>query len=256
MTTKAVNDRSLRSVPALAAALRQMGRGDQQFVFVPLPSPPKLSPMYRISSETMMLEAQSAARVVGDIAERMRRLRAAYGEWQEFDVAAYFDLPADFSNEAVRIVERVSTVHILVFADLLLPSFQDAARYWTTMVMPTYAHLDDLPEHYQRFIQEIQPTMLARWEQLLSVLRMTRDHLLEDIGFLTTSGAEDERMRWQSLWRIPPIAELNAALTPELTKIPTLTLALDFSLPAQRQPGRLRRLRRNRERHRARRRAQ
>ncbi len=242
----------LRSTPALAAALRQMNSGSIDFIPVPLPAPTILPPMYRIRSGHLEEEVEAARRLVGETAERMRRMTSAYGEWQDFDAAAYFDLPRDFATDIVHVSERVSTVHVVVFTDLLLPSFQQAATFWATEVMSAYQGRTASVAAYRHFFEEVQPAMIDVWQQLLTVLSTTRARLVEDVGFLTTTAATDERMRWQPLWRSDPVAELDQALAPALPTILTLTLAIDFPLPAQRQPGRIRRLRRNRERQRRR----
>lgn len=244
----------LRSAPALAAALRQMNRNAFHFAQVALPAPLSLPPMYRLRSGAPNEEAEAAIRMVGEVAERMRRLTVAYGEWHDFDAPAYFDLPAAFSDQIVRVVERVSTVHIIFFADLLLPSFQDATQVWERQFLPAYAARHITPGAYRHFFEEEQPIMCAAWQHLITILTETRTQLLEDIGFFITNGADDERMRWQPIWQQPPVPELDAKLIPPLSSLPTLTLALDFPLPAQRQPDRIRRLRQSRERHRRRRR--
>lgn len=247
MMTEKIETVRVRSTPTLAAALRQMNAG--LLHFRPVPSAESvLPPMYRIRAADQAEEAEAASRVIGELSERLRRLVDAYGEWHEFDVAAYFDLPTDFAAHIVRVVERVSTVHVIFFADLLLPSFQNAVHFWATEMVPAYQQREETPGTYRYFFEEVQPEMLERWRNLLAVLAAARTLLLEDIGFLTTNGAEDERMRRQALWQRAPVAELESDLTPALSLIPTLTLAIDFSLPAQKQPGRLRRLRRSRER--------
>lgn len=243
----------LRSTPALAAALRQMNSGAIHFAPVPLPKSQVLPPMYRLRSGTQAEEVEAAVRLVSEVAERMRRLTVAYAEWRDFDAPAYFDLPAAFSGQLVRVVERVSTVHIIFFADLLLPAFQQVTIQWEQSFLPAYQRRNHTPEIYRTFFEDAQPVMSDAWQRLLSVMTAARTQLLDDIGFFTTNGADDERMRWQALWRQPPIVELDPMLTPALSTIPTLTLALDFPLPAQRQPERIRRLRQSRERRRRRR---
>lgn len=242
--------RQLCSTVALAAALRQMNSSNINFVPVPLPVSTTLPPMYRIRNGHLEEEAEAASRLVSEVAERMRRLTAAYGEWHDFDAAAYFDLPREFATDLVRVVERVNTVHVVVFTDLLLPSFQQAATFWATEMIAAYQTRTTAVSAYRHFFEEVQPAMIVAWQQLLTVLAATRARLAEDVGFLTTTAATDERMRWQPLWRSDPVAELDQALAPALPTILTLTLAIDFPLPAQRQPGRIRRLRRNRARQR------
>ena len=244
----------LRSAPALAAALRQMNSGTIRFGSLAQPAAQALPPMYRLRSGEQQEESDAAARLIGEVAERMRRLTAAYGEWRDFDAPAYFDLPTTFTKQIVRVVERVSTVHVIFFADLLLPSFQQATDVWERQFLPAYQARHVTPDAYRHFFEEEQPVMQRAWEALVNTLTLTRTQLMEDIGFFTTSGADDERMRWQAIWQQPPVAELDPALTPPLAAVPTLTLALDFPLPAQRQPDRLRRLRQSRERRQRRRR--
>jgi hypothetical protein len=77
--------------------------------------------------------------------------------------------------------------------------------------------------------------------------------LADDIGFLATNAAHEERTRWQQWWSMPAVGGLDPQLTPALADIPTLTLSFEFPLPSHRQPERLRRLRANRERRRTRR---
>src|SRR4029079_18100240 len=83
-----------------------------------------LVPMYQVPDGADGEEAVAAAHVVSAISERLRRLATAYAEWDTFDAPAYFDLSEAHSADMVRLVERVSTVHVVFFADLLLPSFQ------------------------------------------------------------------------------------------------------------------------------------
>ncbi|MCB0065464.1 MAG: hypothetical protein KDE19_25235 [Caldilineaceae bacterium] len=249
MMTEKLETVRMRSTPTLAAALRQMNAG--RLHFRPVPAVESLlPPMYRIRAADQADEAEAVSRVIGEVSERLRRLVDAYGEWHEFDAPAYFDLPAEFSGNIVRVVERVSTVHIVFFADLLLPSFQRAVHFWATAMVPAYQQREESAQTYRHFFEEVQPAMLGQWNDLIAVLARARSHLLGDIGFLTTNGAEDERMRRQALWQRPPVSELDRDLTPDLSTIPTLTLAIDFPLPAQKQPGRIRRLRRSRERRR------
>lgn len=240
---------SIHSAPALAAALRMMDGA----LFAPEDSfarPERLAPMYHISGKGVEEEATSAAYVVGQVAERLRRLAAAYGEWEHFDAPAYFDLSCEQATALVKIVERVSTVHVVFFCDQLLPSFRDAALFWSGRFSPAFLQMRQEPVLAEQVYCELQPVMVERWQQLLAVIRTARTILAEDVGFLATNGAHDERERWQRWWAAPAHPGLDEALMPPLAQVPTLTLTLDFALPAHRQPGRLRRLRANRDRRR------
>lgn len=210
--------------------------------------------MYRIRKDNDTGEVDTAARVLGEVVERMRRLNDAYGEWQHFDIPAYFDLTESQTACLVRLSERVSTVHVTFYADLLLPSFQQLVQYWAQTFVPIYQQMEQSAAVYRSFLTVVQPTLIEQWQQLVMVLTQTRKLLLEDVSFLAVNGSQEERARWRHWWEWPPAPGLDPRLTPALGQLPTLTLSLDFPLPAHRQPHRLRRLRRNRERRQAERR--
>lgn len=112
------------STPALAATLRTLG-----YVSSPPPAPAVLephllTPMYRISGGSVQQEAAAAAHLASDLAKRLRRLAAAYGEWRTFEPEPYFDLYGEPAQLLVRLAERVSTVHVTFYVDALLPWFQ------------------------------------------------------------------------------------------------------------------------------------
>jgi hypothetical protein len=210
----------------------------------------RLSPMYQIPPGAVDEEANAAAHLISNISERMRRLATAYGEWEHFDAPAYFDLGYTQTTSLVRIVERVSTVHVVFFIDLLLPSMRSVVNFWGDAVVPAFAQIRVEPNVARHFYDCLQPTLVERWLHLTTVIRTARTLLAEDVGFLTTNAANEERNRWQQWWVTPPLRGLAPELTPPLSAVPTLTLSLDFALPAHRQPGRLRRLRAARDRRR------
>lgn len=243
---------TLPSIPALAAALRCSQR--------PLPAAVSarrmlrqdpVVRMYAIAGDGVDEEAQAAVHVLLSVAERLRRLGEAYGEWKEFDAGAYFDLTENQTAQFVRVVERVTTVHVVFFADLLMPSFQQAQTYWLEEFQPHYldvcAHLQhgDAPqETVLTFTEQSQPRMVEQWTRLLQVTHASRMLLGEEIGFWAANGGGEERARWRWAWQQAPASGIAPELLPALSQVPTLTLAVDFPLPAYRQPGRLRRLRR------------
>ena len=195
-------------------------------------------------------EAEATAYMVSNIAERLRRLGTAYGEWDKFDAPAYFDLSIAQTAQLVKLIERVNTVHVTFFVDLLLPSFQQAAAWWAQKFLPVYQQRYQEPTLASDLFQRIQPMMVDYWQSLTHVIQRTRTLLSNDVGFLATNGAQEEREQWRRWWSDSPPPGLDGALLPELTRVPTLTLSFDFPLPANRQPNRLRRLRRNRDRRR------
>ena len=228
------------SATALAANLRTLGRAVNPLPMPPVLEPHLLTPMYRVQHGELDQEAISAARLVSDLAERLRRLAGAYGEWQEFEVEPYFDLYGEQAELLVRVSERVSTVHITFFVDALLPSFQAAVDCLA---------LELAPARFQNgAYAAVQATMSARWLRLLAVIQQTREHLADDAGFLATNGSGEERSRWRQAWQTATPEGLLPVLAPSLAETPTLTLSTEFPLPAYRQPGRLRRLRRAQQR--------
>ncbi|MEZ4658628.1 MAG: hypothetical protein R2911_13740 [Caldilineaceae bacterium] len=80
----------------------------------------------------------------------------------------------------------------------------------------------------------------------MAVIHATCHILADDIGYLTTNGAEDERSRYYRHWRRSAAPGLPSELCPALEEIPTLSLTFTFPLPVHRQSGRPRRLRTNR----------
>ncbi|MFN8467722.1 MAG: hypothetical protein U0X20_19335 [Caldilineaceae bacterium] len=224
------------SLPALAATLRTLGGA-----VTPLPTPSVLephllTPMYRVQQGDVEQEASSAARLVSDLAERLRRLTSAYGEWEEFEVEPYFDLYGEQTALLVHVSERVSTVHVTFYADAVLPSFQAAVDFLAQ---------DLAPARFQNgAYATAQAVMSTHWQRLVDVVLRTREHLAHDAGFLAANGAGEERSRCRSAWQSSAPEGLLPALAPPLAETPTLTLSIEFPLPAYRQPGRLRRLRR------------
>jgi hypothetical protein len=192
-----------------------------------------------------------AAHTVGEIADKLRRLAQAYGEWSPFDAPAYFDLYPRHARLFLSVSERVSSVHVTFYADLLLPSFRRAERYWATEFFPAYqagrprAKLRAEDSAYATHFHQIaQPKMVAYWQRAQGVIRQVRAQLSDDITFLAATGGAEERAFWQRSWPPQPPRGLDPRLLPSLESVPSLTLTVSFPLPAHRQPGRIRRLRR------------
>lgn len=97
-----------------------------------------LSSFYMIQAKSEDAEARAAAHLVSEVAERLRRLGDAYGEWNPFDASAYFDLTDAQTARLVHIEERVNTVHVAFFVDPLLPSFYKAESFWANHFFPAY----------------------------------------------------------------------------------------------------------------------
>jgi hypothetical protein len=216
--------------------------------------------MYHVSAgpageQSVQHEAQSAAHMLMAVAERLRRLRAAYGAWRHFDSCAYFDLTEAQTERLVHLSERVTMVHVVFFADALLPSFQAAEAFWQETFRPDYLQLRSHLRNGERplepvmsFADRSQPQMTEHWRRLVAVIRATRALLDNEISFWASNGSSDERARWRWAWATDPAPGISAELLPMLAQTPTLTLATDFPLPTYRQPGRRRRLAERHER--------
>jgi len=191
-----------------------------------------LAPMYRIDSRNPKAEAVAAARVAGEVAERLRRLADAYGAWPAFEPGPYFDLRPGQVSMLVRVTERASTVHVAFVVDALLPSFQ--ATVEAGIALPATAK----PAEAEG--REAWARLADHWAHMAAVLGEARRLLADDVGFLATNAADDERNRWRPYWRTHCGGLLGHA---DLDSVPTLTLTTNFPLPAARQPHRLRRMR-------------
>ena len=249
------------STPALAAAIRRTHKrmevpGSMRALLRHNP----IVPVYQVSpgsagNHSVQHEAQSAANMLMAVAERLRRLRAAYGAWRHFDAAAYFDLTEPQLNRLVQVSERVTMVHVVFCADALLPSFQASEAFCQESFRPDYLELRSHLRNGERplepvmaFADRSQPQMIEHWQRLVATIRATRALLDNEISFWASNGSGEERARWRWAWTGEAAPGIAAELTPALAKIPTLTLATDFPLPTYRQPGRRRRLAERHER--------
>ena len=279
---------AIRSLPALAAWIRQIDRCPLPVSSTQIFSMRAPAPAYRVQNHSRGNEARAAVNTVAQVADRLRRMAHAYGEWQVFDIPAFFDLWPEHAPHLVQVQERVSTVCVTFYADMLLPSFQRIEQYWAQEFFPAYQsvlrfspdaptyadlqdstrtgsnadtsgspyanHPDDSSSYTAHFLEFEQPKMCAYWEVMLGVVTEARRALWNDIGFLAAAAAAEEKAYWQWAWRNPPAAGLDERLLPALRQLPTLTLTVEFPLPPYRQPGRVRRLRRTWQSERRRRR--
>ena len=242
---------AVRSVPALAAKMRQIDRCPLPASYTEIFNTRPLSPAYVVQNHVGAREVQTAVTTIAQVADKLRRMTKAYGEWQEFDIPAFFDLWPEHAPRLVHVEERVSTVNVTFFADLLLPSFQRAEQYWAQEFFAAYqtarpplnstAESSSFTAHFLEFEQ---PKMRAYWEKLITVMAETRRALWNDIDFLAATAGGEEKAHWQWAWRDSAPPGLDRCLLPPLQQLPTLTLGVEFPLPASRQPGRVRRLRR------------
>ena len=242
---------AVRSLPALAARMRCIDSCVLPASYTEIFNTRPLSPAYLVRNQIGPREVQTAVTTIAQAADKLRRLSRAYGEWQEFDIPAFFDLWPEHAPRLVHVEERVGTVNVTFFADLLFPSFQLAEQYWAQEFFPAYQTARppfnssaDSSSFTAHFLEFEQPKMRAYWEKLLTVMAETRRALWNDIDFLAATAGGEEKAYWQWAWRGPAPPGLDDSLLPPLQRLPTLTLGVEFPLPASRQPGRVRRLRR------------
>ncbi len=200
-------------------------------------------------------EAEAAARVVRFALDRLHRLTAAYGEWSDFDVGAYFDLTAAQTALLVQVVEQQGEVHVRLHADLLLPRVQRALRSWAELeqlqsagaqAAAGSAHAGFYADAWADARMMRAAARLAHdWLGAIAVVSATRRLLAGEVSYMAANAADEERRIWQlpfaaghpTLAGAAPRRSGHESGTP-----PTLTLATSFPLPAWRQPGRRRRL--------------
>ena len=207
--------------------------------------------VYRVqggASNSVDAEAESAAHAVRHAIDRLHRLAAAYGEWKDFDPAAYFDLTATQAGLLVQASERVTAVHITFYTDLLLPSFRQAVETWALVFAPAWQRRQESGEAHEAFFGQAQPLLVEQVRRAQAVVERTRRRLLGEIGYLAANGANEERWRWMPPAEPASMPPLAPVLLLDAHSVPTLTLTSDFPLPLARQPGRQRRLRRHRAR--------
>jgi len=241
----------IQSVPGLAAALRQTDHYTMPVSTQACLEAVPLVPLYQIAAGDEEDEVSSATHVLAAVTDKLRRLASAYGEWQFFDAPAFFDLYPEQVELLLHLHEGVTMVHATFYADLLLPSFQRTEEYWAREFFPAYQSAHPFAQHTgprsvytEHFFEITQPKMVAYWQRTLSVVAAVRRELSEDIGFLATAGGSEERDHWRQHWSLRAAKGLDEVLLTPLAALPTLTLSISFPLPAHRQPGRLRRLRR------------
>ncbi len=244
-------NRPIRSMPGLAVAFRLIQRWHPPRSSAAQLLARPLVEAYRVPSGEVEREIRVASQVVAAAADRLRRLVHAYGEWEVFDPCAYFDLYPEQAELLVHVSERVTTVHVTFYADLLLPSFRRVERTWAQEFFPAYQAaypfepgLDRRSAYTAHYYDFDVPKILAYWDRLRHVVQAVRSRLAEDIGYLAAAGGSEERAYWQHHWPQEPSQALDPRLLVPLEEIKTLTLTVEFPLPAHRQPGRYRRLRR------------
>jgi len=223
------------SIPALAAALCAWQRGAPVIASAEALQSPLLAPMYRLATGSLDAEAHAAAQLVSEVAERLRRLPRAYGEWRTFEPGPYFDLTPAQVRLLTRVTERVATVHVIFYVDALLPAFQATQSY-----AARFAVNSGSAEHSDM----VSATLASHWRRMVAIVDAARARLRHDVDFLALSAASGEQERWAARQRLSETSSGWPWCAKKDHRFPSLTLSIDFPLPAYRQPGRKQRLRR------------
>jgi hypothetical protein len=229
-----------RSLPELAFGLQCPGN------VIPLTdcartSLASVAQVYQVRGGSVEAEAASAAHAIRHAVDRLQRMAHAYGEWSEFDAAAYFDLTQGQAELFVQLIERVTTVHVTFYADLLLPRFQMALQAQAALI--SVLQFEDTQPFSTVGAPGAGARALMMWDEAAQVTRHARRLLSGDIGYLTVGSGHEEQWRWQ---READAGNARPNGRPEILGSPSLSLVIDFPLPAWRQPGRVRRLMRHR----------
>ena len=98
-----------------------------------------LTPAYALEA-ALPVEAQAerAAHLVAELARKLGRLPDAFAWWPVFEPGPYFDLYSAQIHSFCRVEELRSVVRVRIYADLLLPAFRRAERYFIETFLPAY----------------------------------------------------------------------------------------------------------------------
>ncbi|MCS6845675.1 MAG: hypothetical protein NZ528_15355 [Caldilineales bacterium] len=214
-----------------------------------------LVPAYHVPQELSPAEqAQRAAQAVLELAQKLDRLPRAYPHWDAFEPGPYFDLYPVHAARFCRAEETARVVRVRLYADLLLPAFRQAERYWAETFLPAYhagIGAEETTGHNafrSYLLDEVMPEMICRLDRAEAAVQGVLDLLSDTTAVLQYSGAVEERI----LARLPPGARPAPGLPPALQRVPRRmpTLTLDLAIPRPQPPGRsAHRLWPQRERH-------
>lgn len=233
-----------RSLPALVAGILQSDKAWHVRSEAARFESEPVVPAYAVD-QTLPVAAQAerAAQSIAELAVKIARLKGAYGSWPMFDPGPYFDLyPAQWVS-LCRVEETRRIVRVRVYADLLLPAFRVAERYWVESFLPAYhagfgsAELsgDAFQMHVLAESAPVLGELLAEAER---GVQATLDVLSDHWPVLGLLGGLEERIQH----RPAPGAHMAAGLPPALQRLPrempTLTLDAIYPAPRHRPPGR------------------
>ena len=236
--------RYIRSVPSLAAHIRNVQRErvyDSSAQACPAAGlvrtyhPAKLDELLdaRPSISVLNREADAMAHVLRRLSDHLQRLSHAFGEWQNFDAGAYFDLYPKQAEVLVNTRAMGRMTRITFFGDLLIPRFQLAEHYFVETFAPSYRAAfpvgrepDRQGPAMQLFRDEVEPEMARRWRHLCLVAQVLLWTLKNELDYLVVTDGEEEMFNWRPAWHRPGCPELVPGLLPAWETLTTFTMAV------------------------------
>lgn len=200
-----------------------------------------LVPAYEVdASASDAVQQQQAAQAVSELVQKLRRLREAHGAWPSFEPGPYFDLYPGHVGGFCRVEETSRVLRVRIYADLLLPAFRAAERFWAETFVQAYrtgAGRNAPPEQKAQWRHRVSPTMAALLQDAETSVQGTLDLLSDDLEVLGSLGGLEERIQH----RPPPDTRLAPGLPPSLQRLPrempTLTLDVIYNQPHGSTPG-------------------
>lgn len=201
-----------------------------------------VTPAYNLEADlTVEAQAERAAQVVAELARKMQRLPDAFAWWPVFEPGPYFDLYSAQIHSFCRVEELRSVVRVRLYADLLLPAFRRAERYFIETFLPAYhAAAGVAPDDVfaQNLVDHAIPGMIELLGEAELAVAGTLARLEDQLDVLALLGGLEERIQH----RPPPGTRLAPGLPLELQRLPrampTLTLDAMFAGPERRPFGR------------------
>ncbi len=232
-----------RSLPALVAGILQSDkawhvRSDAaRFEAAPM------VPAYSVDAGLPVeLQAERAAQAVSELASKIGRLKGAYGSWPLFDPGPYFDFYPVQLYSLCRIEETRRIVRVRLYADLLLPAFRAAERFWVESFLPAYhagyggSDLGD-DAFRQHMLEEAAPALGSLLAEAERGVQATLDKLSDNWPVLSILGGLEERIQHRPAPGVRIAAGLPMALQRLPREMPTLTLDAMYTAPRRRPPG-------------------
>ena len=170
------------------------------------------------------------------------RLKGAYGSWPLFDPGPYFDFYPVQLYSLCRIEETRRIVRVRLYADLLLPAFRAAERFWVESFLPAYhagyggSDLGD-DAFRQHMLEEAAPALGSLLAAAECAVQATLDKLSDNWPVLSILGGLEERIQHRPAPGVRIAAGLPMALQRLPREMPTLTLDAMYTAPRRRPPG-------------------